>query len=141
MAPEGAGAAGGGDETTGIAEVVFLEGGDIGGAGNLTGAVLDFGAGGGSGAEGSWIGAVDFFDAIGTTDVVLKDTGIPPVAGETGDVDSRGWVTPVPGRPRRVIRTVSFFSGTAAVFGVEPEGGVGGCVFSGSLMVQGRKNG
>lgn len=53
IAPEGAGAAGGGDEDTGMAEVVFLEGGDIGGAGSFTGAVLDFGAGGGSGAEGS----------------------------------------------------------------------------------------
>ena len=38
------------------------------------------------------------------------------------------------------MRTVSFFSGTAAVFGVEPDGGVGG-VFSGSLMDQGRKKG
>ena len=53
IAPEGAGAAGGGDETTGTAVVVFLDGGDIGGAGSFTGAVLDFGAGGGSGAEGS----------------------------------------------------------------------------------------
>jgi hypothetical protein len=83
---------------------------------------------------------VDFFDTMGTTDVVLKEAGIPPVAGEMGEVDSRGWVRPAPGRPRRVIRTVSFFSGTAAVLGVEPEGGVGGGVFSGSLMVQGRKN-
>jgi hypothetical protein len=78
---------------------------------------------------------------MGTTDVVLKEAGIPPVAGEIGAVDSRGWVTPAPGRPRRVMRTVSFFSGTAAVFGVEPGGGDGGCVFSGSLMVQGRKIG
>lgn len=121
-----------------MAEVVFLEGGDIGGAGSFTGEVLDLGAGGGSGAEGSWIGAVDFFDIMGTTDVVLKEAGIPPVAGETGEVDSRGWVTPAPGRPRSVMRTVSFFSGTAAVLGVEPDGGVGG-VFSDSLMVQGRK--
>ena len=71
---------------------------------------------------------------IGTTEVVFRDAGIPPVAGEMGDVDSRGWVTPAPGRPRRVMRTVSFFSGTAAVLGVEPGG-----VFSGSLMVQGRE--
>jgi len=49
MAPEGAGAAGGGDEATGMAEVVFLDGG----AGSFTGEVLDLGAGGGSGAEGS----------------------------------------------------------------------------------------
>ena len=137
IAPVGAGTAGGGDDATGMAEVVFLDGGDIGGAGSLTGAVLDFGAGGGSGAEGSWIGAVDFFDTMGTTDVVLKEAGIPPVAGEIGAVDSRGWVTPAPGRPRRVMRTVSFFSGTAAVLGVEPDGGGGdGGVFSGSLMVQ-----
>lgn len=53
IAPEGAGADGGGEETTGMAEVVFLDGGDIGGAGSFTGAVLDLGAGGGSGAEGS----------------------------------------------------------------------------------------
>ena len=72
-----------------------------------------------------------FLAIIGTTDVVLKDAGMPPVAGEMGDVDSRGWVTPAPGRPRRVMRTVSFFRGTAAVLGVEPGG-----VFSGSLMVQ-----
>ena len=121
-----------------MAEVVFLDGGDIGGAGSFTGAVLDFGAGGGSGAEGSWIGAVDFFDTMGTTEVVLKEAGIPPVAGEIGAVDSRGWVTPAPGRPRRVMRTVSFFSGTAAVLGDELGGGGGsdGGVFSDSLMIQ-----
>ena len=71
---------------------------------------------------------------MGTTEVVFKDAGIPPVAGETGEVASRGWVTPAPGRPRRVMRTVSFFSGTAAVLGVELGGGG---VFSGSLMIQG----
>jgi hypothetical protein len=83
---------------------------------------------------------VDFFDTMGTTEVVLKEIGIPPVAGETGEVDSRGWVTPAPGRPRSVMRTVSFFSGTAAVLGEEPKGGGGG-VFSGSLMVQGQEKG
>jgi len=51
--PEGAGADGGGDEATGMADVVFFDGGDIGGAGSFTGEVLDLGAGGGSGAEGS----------------------------------------------------------------------------------------
>ncbi|WP_409214838.1 hypothetical protein [Prosthecobacter sp.] len=51
--PEGAGAVGGGDEATGTAEVVFFDGGDIGGAGSFTGVVLDLGAGGGNGAEGS----------------------------------------------------------------------------------------
>lgn len=135
MAPEGAGALGGGAEATGIAEVVFLDGGVIGGAGSFTGAVLDLGAGGGRGADGSWMGAVDFLVVIGTTEVVLKEAGIPPVAGETGAVDSRGWVTPAPGRPRSVMRTVSFFRGTAAVLGVEPGGGAGG-VFSGSLMIR-----
>lgn len=82
---------------------------------------------------------MDFFDIMGTTEVVLNEAGMPPVAGETGAVDSRGWVTPAFGRPRSVMRTVSFLSGTAAVFGEEPEGGGGGNVFSGSLMGQGRK--
>lgn len=115
-----------------MAEVVFRDGGAIGGAGSFTGAVLDLGAGGGSGAEGSWIGAVAFLATVGTTDVVFRDDGPLPVEGETGAVDSRGWVTPAPGRPRKVMRTVSFFSGTAAVFGVVGGGGVG--VLSGSLM-------
>jgi len=75
--------------------------------------------------------AVAFLAMVGTTEVVFRDAGTPPVAGETGAVVSRGWVTPAPGRPRRVMRTVSFFSGTAAVFGVEAGG-----VFSGSLMVR-----
>ena len=48
------------------------------------------------------------------------------VGGDTGAVASLGWVTPAPGRARRVMRTVSFFSGTEEVFGVD--------VFSGSLM-------
>jgi hypothetical protein len=56
--------------------------------------------------------------------------GTPAVTGFTGDVASRGWVEPAPGRARRVIRTVSFFKGTAEVLGVL--GGVGW--FSGSLM-------
>ena len=51
--PEGAGAEGGGDEATGTAEVVYFDGGDIGGAGSFTGVVLDLGAGGGNGADGS----------------------------------------------------------------------------------------
>jgi hypothetical protein len=36
-----------------MADVVFFDGGAIGGAGSFTGLVLAFGAGGGSGAEGS----------------------------------------------------------------------------------------
>jgi hypothetical protein len=131
MAAEGAGAAGGGEEATGIAEVVFFEGGATGGAGSFTGDVLAFGAGGGSGADGSWMGAVAFLAIMGTTEVVLSEAGTLPVEGDTGAVVSRGWVTPAPGRPRRVMRTVSFFRGTAAVLGVDPEGGG---VFSASLM-------
>jgi hypothetical protein len=115
--------------------VVFFEGGAIGGAGSFTGLVLAFGAGGGSGADGSWMGAVAFFATVGTTEVVPR-LGAPPEAGDTGAVASRGCVTPALGRPRSVMRTVSFFRGTAAVFGVEP--GEGGGVFSDSLMVQGR---
>jgi hypothetical protein len=101
-----------------MAEVVFFEGGESGGVGSFTGAVADFGAGGGRGAEGSWMGAVEAFGAEGDTD---------EVDGDTGAVASRAWVTPAPGRARSVMRTVSFFSGTAEVFGVE-EG------FSDSLM-------
>lgn len=131
---EGGGAEGAGDMATGTAAVVLREGGASGGAGSFTGAVALFGAGGGSGAEGSWIGAVAFFAIVGTTEVVFSEVGIEaPPEGATGAVASRGWVTPAPGRPRRVMRTVSFFSGTAAVFGVVAGGGVG--VFSGSLMV------
>ncbi len=48
------------------------------GGGSLTGEVDAFGAGGGSGAEGSWIGAVAFFGAT------LEVTGF------TGEVDSLG---------------------------------------------------
>ena len=36
----------------------------------MTGAVLDLGAGGGSGADGNWMGAVDFLATVGTVDVV-----------------------------------------------------------------------
>lgn len=85
-------------------------------------------------AAGGGIGA---FTLGGGTAPVL-----PP--GETGEVASRGWVVPAPGRARKVMRTVSFFSGTAEVFG-EPEGtaavlGVGG-VFSASLIKKGSNSG
>lgn len=102
---------------------VGRDGAASGAGGNFTGEVADFGAGGGSGAEGNWIGAVAFFGAA---------SGTPEVTGVTGDVDSRGWVVPSPGRARRVIRTVSFFSGTAEVLGVLGGGGDGR--FSDSLM-------
>ncbi len=61
--------------------------------------------------------------------------GTPAVTGLTGAVASRGWVLPAPGRARRVMRTVSFFSGTAEVFGVLGGGGVGW--LSDSLMTWG----
>lgn len=63
------------------------------------------------------------------------DVGTLDVIGLTGAVDSRGCVVPSPGRARKVMRTVSFLSGTAEVFGVL--GGVGW--FSDSLMGQGEK--
>jgi hypothetical protein len=130
MAAEGAGALGAGAATTGTAEVVFLDGGGIGGAGSFTGAVALFGAGGGRGADGSWMGAVAVLATTGTAEVVDVEGATLPVTGDTGAVASRAWVTPAPGRARSVMRTVSFFNGTAEVFGVEE----GGCVLSGSLM-------
>ena len=100
------------------------EGGDggperaAGAGGSVTGAVVGFGAAGGSGAEGNWIGAVARRAVGGWMELVVF-VGTEPVEGDTGAVASRGWVTPAPGRARRVIRTVSFFNGTAEVFGVE----------------------
>ena len=123
---EGGGALGTGEETTGTAEVVLRT--SIGAGGSFTGAVADFGAGGGSGADGSWIGAVERFG-------VMSGGAMPKETGDTGAVASRGIVAPAPGRERRVMRTVSFFRGTAAVLGVLGGGGVG--VFSDSLMVTG----
>jgi hypothetical protein len=86
---EGAGALGAGAATTGTAEVVFFDGGGIGGAGSFTGAVALFGAGGGSGAEGSWIGAVAVFATTGTAEVVAEEGTTLPVTGDTGAVASR----------------------------------------------------
>jgi hypothetical protein len=60
------------------------------------------------------------------------EIGTLEVTGLTGEVASRGCVAPSPGRARNVMRTVSFFSGTADVFGVLGGGGVGW--FSDSLM-------
>lgn len=57
--------------------------------------------------------------AVGGWMELVVFVGTEPVEGETGAVASRGWVTPAPGRARKVMRTVSFFSGTAEVFGVE----------------------
>ncbi len=112
--------------------MVLRPGGGIGAGGSDTGLVEDLGEGGGSGAEGSEIGAVE---------CLAEGVGIEPVVGlsDTGEVDSRGWVTPLPGRARRVMRTVSFFKGTAEVLGCVACGmavvlGVIG-VSSGSLIV------
>lgn len=97
-------------------------GGAEGAGGSETGAVDAFGAGGGSGAEGSWIGAV----ARRAVGGMIEPVVIAGTPGATGDVASLGWVTPAPGRARKVMRTVSFFRGTEDVFGVDG--------FSGSLM-------
>lgn len=96
------------------------------GGGSFTGEVEALGAGGGSGAEGSWIGAVAFLGADGA------GIATPEVTGLTGEVASRGCTEPSPGRARSVMRTVSFLSGTAEVFGELGGGGVGR--FSDSLM-------
>ena len=108
--------------------MVLRPGGGIGAGGKLTGAVEDLADGGGRGAEGSWIGAVERF---------TSGAGSPDMVG-IGEVASRGWVTPAPGRARKVMRTVSFFRGTAEVLGALGGGiaavfGVGG-VLSASLM-------
>ena len=71
------------------------------------------------------MGAVERFEVT---------VGSPAGSGVTGAVASRGWVEPAPGRARKVIRTVSFFRGTAAVLGVV--GGGSGVGFSGSLMTK-----
>ncbi len=107
-------------------------------------------AGGGSGALGSWMGAVALLTtgtglvlpsvawgvgAVGTrlvaapagvTEVVMgRGTGAVFEEAGTGDVISLGWVMPAPGRARSVMRTVSFFRGTEAVFWDGVGGGVG----------------
>ena len=58
---------------------------------------------------------------------MIEPVVIEGAPGATGAVASRGCVTPAPGRALKVMRTVSFFKGTEAVFGVD--------WFSGSLMV------
>ena len=114
------------------------------GGGICTGAVDGRAAGGGSGALGSWMGEVDLLTGAGVTgDVAVRGTlpvmfgtGLVPTEG-TGLDNSLGWVTPAPGRARSVIRTVSFFSGTADVLAAGVGGGVG-CVLL-SLMVKNLK--
>ena len=130
--------------------------------GSTTGAVAGRAAAGGSGELGSWMGAVAllamdtgpvlFMGIVGgrgagevgtravaapagVTEVVMgRGTGVVLTTGGTGAVISFGCVIPAPGRARRVMRTVSFLSGTAAVF-CDGDGGGVGCVLL-SLMMQ-----
>jgi hypothetical protein len=106
-------------------------------------------AGGGRGALGSWMGAVALLamtiGAVGTravaapagvTETVMgRGTGVVPVVEGTGVVSSFGWVSPAPGRALKVMRTVSFFRGTAEVLATGAGGGVG-CVLFSSLMTK-----
>lgn len=129
----GAVAAGGGGASVGVTCMVLRPGGGIGAGGSETGLVEALGEGGGSGADGSWIGAEARFTS--EEEGGGKLPVVPPIG--TGAVASRGCTAPAPGRARRVMRTVSFFSGTAEVFaalggGIAAVLGVGG-VFS-SLM-------
>jgi hypothetical protein len=105
-------AAGGGATATGVGKAAGA--GTAGGGaavGSFTGDEAIFGAGGGSGAEGSWTGAV-------------VRRGMSAGGGTaTGVLSSRG---------RKVMRTVSFFRGTAEVLGV-----LGGCGVLSSLMMSG----
>lgn len=106
-------------------------------------------AGAGSGALGSWMGAVDLLAPpparptgevgtravaapAGVTEVVIG-CGVEPKP-VIGAVCSFGCVTPMPGRARKVMRTVSFLSGTAEVFAFGTGGGVGWVLFSSLMM-------
>jgi hypothetical protein len=72
----------------------------------------------------------------GVTDVVIgRGTGEVVAGGGTGAVISFGCVRPAPGRARKVIRTVSFLRGTAAVFWTG-DGGGWGAVLSSGMMVK-----
>ncbi|MDB6117599.1 MAG: hypothetical protein JWO08_1380 [Verrucomicrobiaceae bacterium] len=120
----------------GAGGITLRPGGGIGAGGNEIGLVAALGEGGGSGAEGNWIGAVTRRAAGGGMGAERPGGG-KGTPGAIGEVASRGCVVPAPGRARRVMRTVSFFSGTAEVFCV-PVGtaavlGVGG-VLSASLI-------
>ena len=64
-----------------------------------------------------------------TDPTVSVGTCVVPGAG-TGEVISFGCVTPAPGRARRVMRTVSFFSGTAEVLATGVGGGMGWVLLS-----------
>ena len=67
--------------------------------------------------------------AVGGMIELVVIVGTAP--GATGAVASRGWVTPAPGRARRVMRTVSFFRGTDEVFGVDD--GTSGSLMAGDF--------
>ena len=81
---------------------VFCPGDAMVAGGNETGEVEALGEGGGNGAEGSCTAAVE---GVGTEAEIVG----------TCEVASRGCVEPAVGRARRVMRTVSFFKGTAEV--------------------------
>ncbi len=99
------------------------------------------GAAGGLGAPGAeravGIGAVDLVGSgtgmvssrVGTGAVDFRAVGVGAVAffgSGTTPVDFLGWVMPVPGLARRVMRTVSFLRGTVEVLAVGFAGGWGG---------------
>lgn len=136
VAAGGGGAPGAAGRGGGGAEAIGAGGGGAAaatGGGSFTGEVAALGAGGGSGADGSWMGAVARFGAEGAGKTLeVATVGTLEVTGFTGAVASRGCTAPSPGRERRVMRTVSFLSGTADVLGVLGGGGVGR--FSDSLM-------
>lgn len=78
------------------------------------------------GAPEGVVGTREVAAPAGVTEVVIgRGTGEVLTTGGMGAVISFGCVIPAPGRARRVMRTVSFLSGTAAVFWDGPGGGVG----------------
>ncbi len=81
----------------------------------------------GAGAVGTRLVAAP----AGVTEVVMGlGTGDVIDGGGTGAVSSFGCVRPAPGRARNVMRTVSFFRGTAAVFWTGLGGGCGAVLSS-----------
>jgi hypothetical protein len=74
----------------------------------------------------------------GVTAVVMgRGTGEVTDGGGTGAVISFGCVRPAPGRARKVMRTVSFLRGTAAVFWTGDGGGVGWVLLSLMMKIGG----
>lgn len=67
---------------------------------------------------------------------LMGEIGVPPT-GMIGEVSSFGWVRPAPGLARRVMRTVSFFRGTPAVFEEGDGGGVGWVLFESLIGLKG----